>query len=191
MAAWSVLAAPALTFTALARPLGSVAPAVACGPNFFGSRPALSAPRSRCTPPVLQATPPPTPTPDEQQAKLTKLLVSILIDLIGIATYAVPAIGEVGDFAWAPISAYLVYQLYGNGLIAGIAFAEELLPGLDIVPTATIAWVLENTQMGQNINEKAPPASGGSSGSAPSWPPAGMGDSMKRADASVVDEDKT
>ena len=73
--------------------------------------------------PLLQATPPPTTpqpqTPDEQQAKLTKLLVSILIDLIGVLTYAVPAIGEVGDLAWAPISALLIYKLYGNGLIAG------------------------------------------------------------------------
>ena len=85
--------------------------------------------------PLLQATPPPTggmpppgggpggstpqPTPDEQQAKFTKLLVSILIDLIGVLTYAVPAIGEVGDLAWAPISALLIYKLYGNGLIAG------------------------------------------------------------------------
>ena len=38
--------------------------------------------------------------------------------------------GEAGDLAWAPISAYLVYQLYGNGLISGLAFAEALLPGL-------------------------------------------------------------
>ena len=76
--------------------------------------------RHRSTPvPILQASPPPAPTPDEQQAKLTKLLVSILIDLIGVLTYAVPAIGEVGDLAWAPISALLIYNLYGNGLIAG------------------------------------------------------------------------
>lgn len=53
---------------------------------------------------------------------------------------------------------------------AGIAFTEELLPGLDIIPTATIAWVLENTELGQNLNGKAPP-SGGSA-----WPPPGMGD---------------
>ena len=151
-------------------------------------------PRSRM--PLLQAPPPPTPTPDEQQAKLTKLLVSVLIDLIGMATYAVPAIGEVGDLAWAPISAYLVYQLYGNGLIAGLALAEELLPGLDIIPTATIAWLLENTELGQNLNGKAPPASGGSSagtGAAQSWtpPPASPrgSDTMKRADAWVVEDE--
>ena len=81
--------------------------------------------RHRVVPaPLLQATPPPTtpqPAPDEQQEKLVKLLVSILIDLIGVITYAVPAIGEVGDVAWAPISALLIYNLYGNGLVAGSA----------------------------------------------------------------------
>lgn len=85
----------------------------------------------------MQTGPPPTPapgSPEEQQAKFAKLFLSILIDLIGVLTYAVPAVGEAGDLAWAPIGAFLVYQLYGNGLIAGIAFAEELLPGLDIIP---------------------------------------------------------
>ena len=103
-------------------------------PSFSGSI-VLRAPstpialRHRSMPaPLLQATPPPTtpqPTPDEQQAKLTKLLVSILIDLIGVLTYAVPAIGEVGDLAWAPISALLVYNLYGNGLIASSTCREH------------------------------------------------------------------
>ena len=65
--------------------------------------------------------------------------------------------GEAADVGWAPISAFLVYKLYGNGLVAGIAFVEELLPGLDIIPTATIAWFLENTEVGQRIAGKAPP----------------------------------
>ena len=65
---------------------------------------------------------------------------------------------------------------------AGIAFTEELLPGLDIIPTATIAWLLENTELGRNFNSNAPP-SGGSA-----WPPPGMGDPMKRAEGSVVDD---
>ena len=56
-----------------------------------------------------------------------KLLLSLLIDAIGMATYLLPVAGETGDLAWAPISAYLIYQLYGNGLISGLAFAEELL----------------------------------------------------------------
>lgn len=118
----------------------------------------------------LQAPPPPVqpkPPSSDEQAKLTKLLVSVLIDILGIATYALPAVGEVGDIAWAPVSAYLVYSLYGNGLVAGLAFAEELLPGLDIIPTATIAWLLENTEVGQNINAQAPSSSAPPS----SWQP--------------------
>jgi len=116
----------------------------------------------------------------EEQAereKLNKLFLSIVIDIIGMATYAVPVAGEAGDIAWAPISAYLVYQLYGNGLISGLAFAEELLPGLDIIPTATIAWILENTEFGQTFAGKAP---AGAPGVAP--PGAEKGDGMKRAE---------
>ena len=141
----------------------------------------------------LQSPPPPTPapgSPEEQQAKYSKLFLSILIDLIGVLTYAVPAVGEAGDLAWAPISALLVYQLYGNGLTTGIAFAEELLPGLDIIPTATIAWLLENTDLGQNLNEKAPPSSSSGAGSSPPWTPPGSGTGrdadMKRAEGEEV-----
>ena len=31
---------------------------------------------------------------------------------------------------------------YGSGTFAALGFAEEILPGLDFVPTATIAWFL-------------------------------------------------
>ncbi|KAL1526750.1 hypothetical protein AB1Y20_015446 [Prymnesium parvum] len=84
--------------------------------------------------------------------KMMKLLISVLIDLIGMATYVVPVLGEAGDFAWAPISSLVVYQLYGNAVISGLALAEELLPGTDIIPTATIAWLLENTRLSQLLN---------------------------------------
>ncbi|CAM9772755.1 unnamed protein product [Discosporangium mesarthrocarpum] len=59
-----------------------------------------------------------------------------------MSSYAIPALGEVSDFGWAPVSAALIWYLYGNGIIAGVAFVEEILPGLDVVPTATIAWFL-------------------------------------------------
>ena len=42
----------------------------------------------------------------------------------------------------------------GRGL-AG--FAEEILPGLDFVPTATIAWFLTQSDAGQRIGEKVTP----------------------------------
>lgn len=65
------------------------------------------------------------------------------MDLLGYATYIIPVIGEWGDIVWAPISAYLFYRAFGGGLgiIGGVVnFIEELLPGLDFIPSFTIAW---------------------------------------------------
>ena len=73
-----------------------------------------------------------------------KLLVCLLIDFIGVASFAAPGLGEATDAGWAPISALLVNYLFGNGLFTALALVEELSPGLDFVPTATIAWFLEN-----------------------------------------------
>ncbi|CAM9822438.1 unnamed protein product [Chrysoparadoxa australica] len=86
---------------------------------------------------------------------LLKLLVSILIDLIGMSSYTIPIGGELADVGWAPISAVLIWYLYGNGVIAGLGFAEEILPGFDIFPTATVAWFLENSALGQSVNRAA------------------------------------
>ena len=83
----------------------------------------------------------------------------------------------------------LVFYLYGNTLLSGIAFAEELLPGTDFIPTATIAWLLENTELGSNFNrvstsDRAPPQE---PGTPPSQKPArerAGGDDVIDVDAS-------
>ena len=100
-----------------------------------------------------------------------KLLVCILIDLVGVASFAAPGVGEATDVAWAPISALLVNYLFGNGIFTALALVEELLPGFDIVPTATIAWFVEN---GNRIDSSSsttgvtpPPSSSSSSSSQP------------------------
>ena len=86
-----------------------------------------------------------------------KLIVSILIDLIGMSTYVLPVAGEGADVGWAPVSAALIFWLYGSGIFAAAGFAEEILPGLDFVPTATIAWFLTQSDAGQRIGEKVTP----------------------------------
>eukprot|EP00465_Bigelowiella_longifila_P012988 CAMPEP_0185258220 /NCGR_PEP_ID=MMETSP1359-20130426/7173_1 /TAXON_ID=552665 /ORGANISM="Bigelowiella longifila, Strain CCMP242" /LENGTH=207 /DNA_ID=CAMNT_0027843619 /DNA_START=26 /DNA_END=649 /DNA_ORIENTATION=- len=86
--------------------------------------------------------------------KWTKLVVCLLIDFIGMSTYTVPALGETADVGWAPISAVLVQYLFGNGLLTSVSFLEELLPGTDIIPTATIAWILENSEAGDRLTQK-------------------------------------
>lgn len=72
-----------------------------------------------------------------------KLGYSLGIDLIGMVSYIIPGVGESFDVIWAPISAYLTYKLYGNTAIAVFNGVEEIVPFTDIIPTSTIAWLLE------------------------------------------------
>ena len=61
-----------------------------------------------------------------------------------MSSYAMPVIGEVFDFIWAPISAIIFFITFGGwkGAIGGIGnFFEELLPGTDIIPSFTLMWL--------------------------------------------------
>ncbi len=76
---------------------------------------------------------------------LPSLASCIAMDLIGMASYAVPFLGELIDLVWAPISAGIYLKMFGvkRGMLGGMVnFVEELLPGLDIIPTFTISWFL-------------------------------------------------
>ena len=71
------------------------------------------------------------------------LLFCILMDLIGMSTYAIPVVGEIADFVWAPISAIIFFVSFGGwkGAIGGVGnLFEELLPGTDFIPSFTIMW---------------------------------------------------
>src|SRR5678815_5568671 len=81
----------------------------------------------------------------KNQQKEVSLLFCILMDFIGYASYAVPFFGEFSDILWAPVSALIFYRTFGGwkGAFGGIFnFVEELLPGLDFIPTFTITWVV-------------------------------------------------
>ncbi|CAK0844606.1 unnamed protein product [Prorocentrum cordatum] len=93
--------------------------------------------------------PPPGP-PKKGKCRLAiKLAFSMFLDALGNATYVFPGVGELGDAVFAPASAVLVKMLYDKNGVAGIAFAEEILPYTDITPTATLAFFMENV-MGNN-----------------------------------------
>jgi hypothetical protein len=79
------------------------------------------------------------------QSKQPSLALCILMDLIGYASFAIPFLGEVIDIAWAPLSAAIFMRMFGGsrGLFGGIFnFIEELMPGLDFIPTFTITWLI-------------------------------------------------
>lgn len=81
----------------------------------------------------------------EKQQPMPSLLTCLLFDLIGYASYAVPFFGEFFDLVWAPVSAIIFWKLFGfrKGFFGGVfSFVEELMPGLDFIPTFTINWVL-------------------------------------------------
>jgi hypothetical protein len=76
--------------------------------------------------------------------KYKKLIVGIILDAIGYVSFFIPGIGEFADVVWAPISAYLMTKLYKGKtgkIAAAIAFIEEALPGLDVIPTFTLMWL--------------------------------------------------
>jgi len=75
----------------------------------------------------------------ENLSKNKKLVFSIVLDAVSMLTFGVL------DVFWAPASGYLMSKMYkGNrGKIAGvISVIEELIPGLDMIPTFTIMWFL-------------------------------------------------
>lgn len=81
----------------------------------------------------------------EKQQPMPSLVACLLFDFIGYASYGVPFFGEFLDLAWAPVSAIIFWKMFGfrKGFLGGLfSFTEEILPGLDFIPTFTINWVL-------------------------------------------------
>lgn len=80
--------------------------------------------------------------------KTPSLTFCIIMDLIGYMSFSVPLVGEITDVLWAPLAAVIFYFSFGrkkfgaNGAV--FSFIEEILPGTDIIPTFTIAWLIRN-----------------------------------------------
>jgi hypothetical protein len=78
-----------------------------------------------------------------QREKSTKLVLAIALDLVGMATYLLPALGEVADVVWAPIAAVANFLIFRGitGAVGGMGtFLEELLPMTDWIPSFTVTW---------------------------------------------------
>lgn len=79
-----------------------------------------------------------------ESQKTKHLILSLLFDAIGYASYGIPLIAELTDIVWAPIAGFLLARMYKGtvGTIGGITvFVEELLPGIDFIPTFTLTWI--------------------------------------------------
>lgn len=77
------------------------------------------------------------------------ILLCLLFDFIGYASYSIPILGEFADIIWAPISGLVFFMMFGGwrGAMGGVfSFVEELLPGTDFIPSFTIMWLIRNGQ---------------------------------------------
>lgn len=76
--------------------------------------------------------------------KYTLLFLGVLFDVIGMLSFAVPGVGEFSDVIWAPLASFLIYKMYKGteGKIGGlVTFVDEIMPGLDVIPTFTLMWI--------------------------------------------------
>ncbi len=79
-----------------------------------------------------------------EKNKIRNLFLGLVFDAMGMVSFLVPGIGEFSDIIWAPISGWLMTRMYKGkiGQAAGvIAFLEELVPGLDFIPSFTLMWI--------------------------------------------------
>ena len=74
---------------------------------------------------------------------LPSLGLCLLMDFLGYISYAIPGLGEFSDIIWAPVSAFIFFRMFGGwkGAFGGLFnFVEELMPGLDFIPSFTIMY---------------------------------------------------
>jgi hypothetical protein len=69
---------------------------------------------------------------------------SLLIDLMGLVSYAIVGAGEVADIIFATISYQWILKKHHSKSWAAFCFVEEILPFTDIIPSATIVWMIHH-----------------------------------------------
>ena len=71
-------------------------------------------------------------------------MTCIIIDVIGTSSELLPFIGEVTDVVYAPVAALALRSLFqGSNVVFALEFLEEFLPFTDILPLATICWIVQ------------------------------------------------
>ncbi len=76
--------------------------------------------------------------------RMSKLIIGLILDGIGMISFSIPLIGEFSDVIWAPIAALIMSRMYKGriGKVAGVlTFLEEIIPFTDIIPSFTLTWI--------------------------------------------------
>ena len=86
-------------------------------------------------------------------AQKQQLFWCLFLDSVGVAPELLlpEPLGQSLDLLWAPCYAFLLFQTFGDRpflfktILAVTGFAEEALPFLSFVPSATIGWLLKSS----------------------------------------------
>jgi hypothetical protein len=92
-------------------------------------------------------------SPLKRDYKYRYLILGLLFDGVGMLSFLIPGIGEFSDVIWAPIAAWLMTRMYRgrSGQVAGlVTFIEELMPGMDMIPSFTLMWLYTNFLAGRH-----------------------------------------
>ena len=76
--------------------------------------------------------------------RMSKLIIGLILDGIGMISFSIPLIGEFSDVIWAPVAAFIMTRMYKGrvGRVASIlTFVEEIIPFTDVIPSFTITWI--------------------------------------------------
>lgn len=76
--------------------------------------------------------------------RMSKLIIGLVLDGIGMISFSIPLLGEFSDVVWAPIAGVIMTRMYRGrvGKVAGfLTFLEELLPFTDVIPSFTLTWI--------------------------------------------------
>jgi hypothetical protein len=93
-------------------------------------------------------------TMNTEKQFLPSIVICVVMDLVGMFTYAIPALGEFGDIIWAPLSAMIFFKLFGGkiGVFGGaFNFLEEIIPFTDVIPSFTIAWFIRKNAIDKSL----------------------------------------
>lgn len=76
--------------------------------------------------------------------RMSKLIIGLILDGIGMISFSIPLLGEFSDVIWAPIAGIIMTRMYKGrvGKVAGVlTFLEEIIPFTDIIPSFTLTWI--------------------------------------------------
>jgi len=95
-------------------------------------------------------------TKKKDKKRTRNLLLGLLFDAIGMSSLLFPGVGELLDVVWAPLAGWLMIKMYKGkmGQAAGvITFIEEIVPGLDVIPTFTLMWIYTYLISGKKVKK--------------------------------------